>query len=181
MVPGRVSHQARPGHPFSGEFMVFPGGEFVVGIDIQAMLEKQRAIVAKRESLACSVEWGGEYVSVELFKLRADEWRDLIDAHPPRPDTSDTIFNQTTMGGAYPAGSVLVGGSEVSQDEWAEIFGGLEPMSQENVYAILYALHVLEPMKRLVSLGKAAQGGTSGSPANRASRRAASRGGSRQK
>lgn len=152
-----------------------------MGIDIQALIEKQRAITAKRESLACPGVVGGEYVTIELFKLRSDDWRDLVDAHPPRSDTSDTAFNQVTLGCAYPAGSVLVGGSEVSQEQWAEIFRELELTEKETIYSILYALHVLEPMKRLVALGKAAQGGLSGSPANRESRRAASKGGSPRK
>lgn len=154
-----------------------------MAVDVQALIEKQRAVVAERKSAVCRVEFGGAEVTVELAKLKSDEWRDLVSHHPPRKGTTDTDagFNPLTLPLAYPAGSILFGGEEVTQESWESIYPLLEPSAQDEVSGIAYKLHVLDPYLRLVVLGKAASGARSGSPASRESRRAASKGGSPRK
>ena len=178
-----MSHQAHPGHPFSGGVHGFPGGEFVVGIDVQALIEKQRVVMAERKSQSCGVVFGGELVTVELSKLRSDEWRDLVSKHPPRKGTtdSDAGFNPLTLPAAFPADSILFGDSVVTAESWENIFSLLEPGAQDEIAGMAYKLHVLDPYLKLVVLGKAALGGRSGSPVNRESRRVASKGGSQRK
>ena len=154
-----------------------------MGIDVQALIEKQRAVVAERKSQSCGVEFGGELVTVELSKLRSDEWRDLVSKHPPRKGTTDADagFNALTLPPAFPADSILFGDSVVTAESWESIFSLLEPGAQDEIAGIAYKLHVLDPYLKLVVLGKAALGGRSGSPVNRESRRVASKGGSQRK
>lgn len=155
-----------------------------MGIDVQALIEKQRAVVENLPSDVCGISLGGEHVEVRFTKLRADDWADLMAAHPPRSGSSEDQyagFNQKSMPGGYPVASLLVGGGPVSAEQWAEIYSLVDSVSRNLMAATIYGLNIAKPMRELLALGKAGQGGTSGSPANRESRRAASKGGSQRK
>ena len=179
-----MSHQAHPGHPFSGGVFGFPGGEFVVGIDVQALIEKQRAVVENLPTHDCPIVFGGERVEVRLTKLHGGEWSDLVGAHPPRTaNESDRFagFDQNSLPGAYPVGSILFAGEPVDAEQWSEIYGMLDSVARNTLVMGIYKLNLLDPMNQLVALGKVGSGGLSGSPANRESRRVASKGGSQRK
>lgn len=153
-------------------------------VDVQALIEKQRAIVAVPKSLDVPVEFADSVVTVEVFKLLGDGWRLLKEAHQPRPGVSsdrDAGFNELTLMPAYPAESLRFGGESVTAEQWTDIYMMLEEPAKNLLAGAAYRLHLLDPINRLAELGKAVSGGRSGSPANRASRRAASKGGSQRK
>lgn len=155
-----------------------------MAVDVQALIEKQRAVVENLPSRECFAVFGGERVEVQITKLRSDAWADLIAAHPPRPGNEldrEAGFNQKTLPGGYPVGSLLFGGEPVTVEQWAEIFPLLDTITRNQLVQTIYLLNILDPVRELLALGKVGQGGTSGSPANRESRRAASKGGNQRK
>ena len=155
-----------------------------MAVDVQALIEKQRAVVENLPSRECFAVFGGERVAVQVTKLRSDAWADLVAAHSPRPGNDldrEAGFNQKSLPGGYPVGSLLFGGEPVTVEQWAEIFPLLDTITRNQLVQTIYHLNILEPVRELLALGKVGQGGTSGSPANRESRRAASKGGSQRK
>jgi len=153
-------------------------------MDLKALVAKQRDALADLKTKTVEVVLGGEAVEVVLAKVSPDEWQELAADHPPRKtNTGDHSigYDQYALPRDYPADRITVGGEAVDQEQWAEIYSVLEAVHRNSIGSLIWGLNVLDVMEELQRLGKAAAGRRSASPANRESRRAASKGASRQK
>lgn len=150
---------------------------------LAALIKSQRAEIEKPHSTELEVALGGELVTVEVMRLLPDDWQALVAAHPPRKGSKDVDVghNRHTLAREYPVDRLRVGGLEVAREEWVEIYTVLDPENKDNVSAVMWGVNVYEAIQNLQALGKARAGLASKSPANRASRRVASKGGSPRK
>lgn len=154
-----------------------------MAFDVHALIEKQRASLEATEPQVAEIVLGGELVDVSVTKMRGDAWETLAAEHEPRTGTTDARigFNAKTLPGDYPVERLLVGGEPIDAATWRSVWESLDPPSRTSVVNIMWGANVLIPMQERIALGKARSGVKSGSPANRASRRAASKGGSPRK
>jgi len=153
-------------------------------MDLKALIAKQREALAEVKTKTLEVVLGGEAVEVVVAKVSPDEWQELASSHPPRrTNTGDHSigYDQYALPRDYPAGRITVGGEPVDQEEWAEIYSVLEAVHRNSIGSLIWGLNVYDVMQELQRLGKAEAGRQSASPANRESRRAASKAGSRAK
>lgn len=153
-------------------------------VDIRALIEKQRAEFDEGSEVSLAmVQLAGELVEVEVRRADGAAWQDLTATHPPRPDTEDYRVgcNLATLPAAYPVSRLRVAGEDIDADTWGDLYESLDASSRNVVGAIMWKVNALDPTAALIALGKAAAGGSLESPANRASRRAASKGGSQRK
>lgn len=153
-------------------------------MNVQELIARQRESLAEVKSKNSDVILGGEVVNVEISKVSPDEWQELAFAHPPRKTNSSDMnigYDQFALPRDYPATHIKVGGEPVSQEDWADLYSVLEAVHRNTVGTLVWALNVYDVMSELQRLGKAAAGRQSASPANRESRRAASKAASRQK
>lgn len=152
--------------------------------DLKDLIARQRAKVERPRTESVDVVLGDELVSVAVSRVMPDDWQQLVAAHPPRTGvTADANmgYNQNTLPRAYPADRISVGGKEVSQEDWAEIYSVLESVDKNNIHTTIWGVNVFSAIKELQALGKAGAGSQSSLPANRAYRRAGSKASSPQK
>lgn len=154
-------------------------------MSLQELIEKQRAEMAKpQQKSKAPVSYAGVMVDVEVTKLAlTDDWQNLVAAHPPRENSLDgkVGYNQTTLPAQYPAASITVAGESVTQEQWAEIWSGLDSYHRINVNTLMWGLNHYAAMLELAALGKAAAAQQSSSAAPSASPRAGSKAGSPRK
>ena len=153
-------------------------------MDLKALIEKERASFETPASDSLNVALGGELVKVTVSRLRPDMWQALTALHPPRKGVSSDAnlgYNQSALPSTYPAESLLVNAEPVDAETWAEMYAVLNSVHRNNLSAVIWGLNVLAAITELRELGKAAAGQPSSLPANRESRRAVSKAGSRQK
>lgn len=148
-------------------------------VDVRALIAKQRAELDAAVPVLVEVELAGEVLTVGVRKLSGDDWQELVSKYPPRTGTTDDRvgFNQKDLPGGYPIEYLTVASEPIDADTWRDMYAVLTAPGRNALVATMWGENVMEPMKRLAE-GKAMAGGSSGSPANRASRRAASKGGS---
>jgi hypothetical protein len=152
-------------------------------MNIDDLIARQRAEVESVKSDEVDVVAGGELVTVVVQKLRPDDWQALVASHPPRTGVvadGNVGYDQDALPRAYPAARLTVAGEQVSSEQWAQFFGVLEPVHRNNVHTLIWGVNVFTAVKELQALGKAKAGRPLSSPANRESRRAASKAGSQQ-
>ena len=153
-------------------------------VDLHALIAKQRDVLAKTKKASVDVVLAGVLVAVEVTKLHPDQWQALVVDHPPRATAAgDAVvgYDEHGLPRDYPAEKISVGGEPVDQETWQEIYAVLEGVHRNNVGNLIWGLNVYQVLQELKTLGKAAAGRRSSSPANRESRRAASKAGSRAK
>lgn len=153
-------------------------------MNIQELIEKQRAIVENPPSDSVNVVVAGEQVEVTVTKIHPDAWQALVAAHPPR--TAATVdsnmgYNVYELPRDYPADRIKVGGNDVTSETWKELFSLIDSTHKNNVHTLMWGLNVYAAIQELAALGKAAAGRRSASPATSASRPAASKAGSPRK
>jgi hypothetical protein len=155
----------------------------IVDIDIDALIAEQRAEIERVKSEQVDVVAAGKIVTVVVQKLRPDEWQALVAKNAPRTAVSadaNVGYNQDALPRVYPVDRIKVAGKTVTPEQWSSFFEVIEPAHKANVHTVMWGLNVFTAIKELQELGKAAAGQQSSSPANRESRRAASKAGSRQ-
>ena len=151
-------------------------------MDIQALIAAHRAEVESAPSKDVPIPFGGESVTVTVTELRGDAWQDLTAEHPPRAGNTDDEqlgFNPKTLTEAFPG--VRVNGELVDAGTWAEMYSLMDAVSRNAIAGTIWQVHVMDKLSKFAALGKASAARQSVSPANRASRRAASKGGSQPK
>lgn len=146
-------------------------------VDLDALIEKQRAEQQKTKTAEVGVALGGEIVTVVVKRLLPDDWQQLT-LRFPKPGAA---YDKTKLPPEYPASHITLGGGDVTAEKWRAVWAVLEVPAREVVDAIMWGLNYYDAYKELEALGKAEAARRSNLPANRASRRAASKGGSRQK
>lgn len=152
-------------------------------MDLNALIEKQRASLETPVTDAVDVILGGELVTVEVTKLRPELWDDLVSLHPPRRGSTDdgVGYNQKTLPAHYPADRLSVGGEPVTGEQWTAIFASIDPAHRNSVGTVIWGINIYQSVTKLQALGKARAGVLPASPATSGSRRGGSKGGSRQK
>ena len=152
-------------------------------VDMKALIAQHKANLSEAKPVIVNVEIAGELVEVGITPILGDGWQDLAGRFPPRSKTTDDSlgFNQKDLPSEYPVAHLTVAGESVDAETWAEFYGVLASPSRNSLVSVMWGVNVLDPMNLLKALGKAKAGGSSDSPANLASRRAASKGGSRPK
>lgn len=153
-------------------------------MSLKDLIAKQRAEVENLGSDSVKVALGGELVEVVIIKLRPDEWENLTASNPPRAgiDSDRNLgFNQDHLPKDYPPERITVAGEPVDAETWADVWSVLTSVNRKNIGTLIWGINVYSAMVELRELGKAEAGQSSSSPANRESRRAASKAGSRQK
>lgn len=153
-------------------------------MSIRDLIEAQRAEIDDLETKIVPVPFGGELVDISVTQIRDDEWLDLVATHPPRSNVEADAFigfNQKSLAGDYPSGKIRINGETIDDEQWEEIWGLMNLIGKNSVTTALYEINVFKKVQRFKALGKARVGRSSGLPANRASRRAASKGGSPRK
>lgn len=153
-------------------------------VDLKDLIARQRAEVEAPKTLPVNVALAGELVTVEVARLLPDDWQALVANHPPRATSKSDAkigYDQNALPRGYPADRIKVAGEPVDQETWVELYAVLNSVNKNNVGSVIWGLNVYEALQELAELGKAAAGQRSSSPANRESRRAASKGGSRAK
>lgn len=151
-------------------------------MDYKALIEKQRAALQEERVVPVPIEFGGETVVVEVVRLMPDDWQQLLADHPPRRTNQGDVnlgFDQDGVFRNYP--KVRIDGEVLPVEDWSEMYGVMLAPARNLVGSSMYGVNHSEPMTKLIALGKAAAGQGSGSPANRESRRAASKAGSPRK
>ena len=152
--------------------------------NLKDLIARQRAEVEAPKSLPVNVALGGELVEVEISRLLPDDWDALVLAHPPRATSRSDAkigYDQRALPRNYPASHIRVAGEPVDQETWVEVYASLRSVNKNNVGTLMWGLNIFDELKELQALGKAAAGRQSSSPANRESRRAASKAGNRAK
>lgn len=151
---------------------------------LQALIAKQRAVLEKPKTAEVNVALAGQLVPVEITKLMPDDWQALVGQNPVRSNVrsdANVGFDQDKLPRAYPADKIKVGGEQVDEETWRAMYAVLDVAHRNAVSTLMWGQNVYEAIMELRDLGKAVAGQSSGSPANRASRRAASKGGSPRK
>lgn len=152
--------------------------------DLKALIEaeKQRIEDPAKDSVPIAI--GGEILTVEVTKLHPNVWTELVARHPARSNVAGDGrlgFNQATLPGDYPVERITVDGEPVDRDTWVQMYAVLDVAHRNSLNSLMWGLNVYAAVLELAALGKAEAGRSSGSPANRVSRRAASKAGSQQK
>lgn len=159
-------------------------------MDLKALIAEQKAEIESVKTESVDVVLGKERVTVEVARLLPDDWQQLVAEHPPRKLAGKTLmvhsdssigYDQNGLPRDYPAEKIRVGGETVDQETWREIYTVLNTVHRNNVGTVIWGLNVFDAVQELQELGKAVAGLSSASHANRESRRAASKGGSRRK
>lgn len=153
-------------------------------MSLHDLIAKQKASVEQLPSDSVKVALGGELIEVVVTKLRPDEWDALTAANPPRAglDADRNLgFNQDSLPKGYPVERIQVGGESVDAETWNETWRVLNSVNRKNIGVLIWGLNVYTAILEMRELGKAAAGQSSNLPANRESRRAASKGGNRPK
>lgn len=152
--------------------------------ELKALIAEQRAVLEKPRTAEVTVAMAGRLVPVEITKLMPDDWQALVGQNPVRSNVksdSNVGFDQDKLPRAYPADKIKVDGEPVDEETWRDMYAVLEVAHRNAVSTLMWGQNVYEAIMELRDLGKVAAGRSSGSPANRASRRAASKGGSPRK
>lgn len=155
--------------------------------DLDALIAKQRARLEKPASDTLNVAVGGELVALEFWKIPGVDWSLLAAVNPPRPGSkADTNhgYNSDSLPADYPVTAISVGGEPIEKETWQALYAVLDSTHRKNIAAVLWGLNVYAVIQELGALGKASAGASvkkRTSPANRASRRAASAAGSPRK
>lgn len=130
------------------------------------------------------VVFNGKLRNVVVTKLLPDDWQQLVAENQPRTghqSDNGLGYNQNELPRSYPVERIKIDGEQVDAETWREFFEIIEPVDKNNVNTLMWGLNVFEAVKRLQELGKVVAGQPLSSPANRASRRVASRAGNQQK
>lgn len=135
-------------------------------VDLKKLIAAQRKKMSVVEESVLEVEFGGAKLEIGIAKSTPDEWDALVGANPPRhghEGDSMVGYNQTAVAKAYP--HVAVDGDDVSPDEWAEMFGLLDPAWRNSVGVTIWGVNINQSILALKALGKASAGQRSPSPA----------------
>lgn len=160
------------------------GGDAGSIMDLKALIEKQRAQLNDLPFKFGKIAIGGEQVEIAIRKLIPNDWQLLVAEHFPRPTSEGDVkagYDQHSLPRDYPVDSILVGDEEVDKETWQELYDVLDSPFKNTIGALMFQVNVLDPLTGILPAGKAGAGKRSGSPANRASRRAATKGGNPQK
>lgn len=152
--------------------------------ELEELIERQRVALESPRFHEITVVVAGVRKTVRVSKLRPDDWQQLVRSCPPSPGykPDESIgYNQDALPRAYPVERLLVDGEAVSQDLWAALFSVVDSSHKNNLHTAMWDLNVMSSLTELKELGKAEAGQSSSLPANRESRRAASKAASRQK
>lgn len=161
--------------------------------DLKSLIAKQRVQVEQPKTESVDVVLANELVTLVFARLLPDDWQQLVAEHPPRTveghngrvtmvhADSHIGYDQHTLPRDYPVHRITVNGEAVDAEMWRELYTVLNSVHKNNVGTTIWGLNVFDAIKELQALGKAGAGLPSSSPANRASRRAASKASSRQK
>lgn len=153
-------------------------------MNVQELIEKQRAEIAQEKTAATEIVYGGELVEVVVVKLSPDDWQQLVAKCPPRtahPGDANIGYDQAMLPRLYPAEKIRFGGEIIDQSTWDEIWKPMDSVHRNNIGTVIWGLNHYAAVKELRELGKAAAGQQSSSPAPSASRPAGSKGGSPRK
>ncbi len=130
-------------------------------MDLSELIARQRAAVENPPSESLNVILGGELVEVTVTKLRPEEWQKLVAARPPRT-TSKTDrnigYDQFAVPRDYPAERITVAGSEVTAEQWRDLFTLVDSMHQNNIHTVMWGLNVYAAIQELQKLGEARAG-----------------------
>lgn len=155
--------------------------------DLDALIAKQRARIAEPDSDTLNVALGGTLIELKFWKITGADWSMLAALHSPRPGVKADAnhgYNSDSLPADYPVTSLTVDGDSVTKEKWQEIYSVIDSTHRKNVAAVLWGLNVYAVIQELGALGKASTGESAKkrtTPVNRASRRAASVGGSPRK
>jgi hypothetical protein len=155
-----------------------------MGIDLESLIEQQRASLENPPEVDIPVVLAGQRLTVTVMKARPDDYQALIEECPPRKGVTEDAnigYNQTLLPRQYPVERLRVAGEAVSREAWANLFSVVDVAYKTNLHTAMFQLNMMDTLTELQRLGKAEAGQSSNSPANRESRRAASKGGSREK
>ena len=152
--------------------------------DLKALIEAEKLRIEDPTKDSVTIALGGEKILVEVTKLHPNAWTELTSRHAPRSNVAGDGrlgFNQATLPSDYPVERIKIDGDPVDKDTWVQMYAVLDVAHRNSLNALMWGLNVYAAVLELAALGKAPAGRSSGSPANRGSRRAASKGASRQK
>jgi hypothetical protein len=152
-------------------------------LDLKKLIAEARAEVDEPKTQGVKVVLRGNLLVLEFTKLLGSDWQNVTAKHPPRPGTDDKNigYNTDAMPADYPVEMITVEGEPIDEETWRDMFAVLGSVHRENISTAMWGLNFYDEFVELRDLGKASAGGnakSSSSPANRASRRAASKGGS---
>lgn len=153
-------------------------------MNVQELIEKQRAELSQEKAERVEIALGGELVEVKVKKLMPDVWQELVAVHPPRKGATGDAnvgYDQGSLPRDYPTTHLLVAGEPVDGETWASLWAVLDSVHRNSVGAVIWGVNYYAAVKELRELGKAAAGQASSSPATSGSRPAASKAGSRRK
>nr|WP_278101164.1 hypothetical protein [Microbacterium proteolyticum] len=154
-------------------------------MDLKKLIAQERAKAeGPQPTVTKTIPLGESGADVTFEKLRGDAWQALVAEYPAREDVvSDfTIgYNERAVTLNYPLEHVTVDGEPVDVETWAELYEVLDGVGRNLLALGIWQVNVQDAINRLAELGKARAALLQTSPGNRASRRAASKGGSRQK
>lgn len=134
---------------------------------IQELIAKQRAKLEEVVEHTLEVEVDGDPVTIGIQKVLPPVWDDLIGASPARKgrvDDDQMGYNPKALSRAYPL--VTVDGDDVSPEEWAAFFDGLDPVHRNNIEITIWGVNINDTLRVMRELGKARAGRKSPSPAN---------------
>lgn len=153
-------------------------------MDLKALIEAEKQRLENPSKDSVPILLGGKKIIVEVTKLHPTAWTELTSRHAPRTNVAGDGrlgFNQATLPGDYPAERIKVNGEPVDRDTWVQIFAVIDVAHKHSLNTLMWGLNVYAAVLELAALGKAEAGRSSGSPANRESRRAASKAANPQK
>lgn len=138
-----------------------------MSIDLKALIEKQRAAVAKVRSDDVEIMVGGELVALTVEKVHPDVWDELMMRNPARHGSdSDTEagYNTKAVTLAYPR--LILEGEALDAATRAELYADLDSTWRNALSIVIWGVNVNGPLSEMRALGKARAGRKSPSPAN---------------
>lgn len=145
-------------------------------MDLKDLIAKQRVEIERPVTETVDVVLGGELVTVVFSRLLPDDWQQLVAEHPPRTLGGDRPrqvlsdghvgYDQKALPRDYPVTHIAVAGEAVDVETWHALYDVLNTVHRENVHTVIWGLNVFDAIRELKSLGKAAAGSQSSSPAN---------------
>lgn len=151
-------------------------------MDLKALIEKQRLALEQPKTASAPIVAGGEMLTVSITKIDPNDWQTLVGEHYPRKGVDSDLnvgYDQHSLPRDYPVSRIRVEDEEVDVETWQSLYDVIDSTHKNTIGSTMYGLNVLDAIRELGALGKAKA--RSGSPANRESRRAASKAGNPQK
>lgn len=138
-----------------------------MGVDLKALIEKQRAELEVVKSDDVEVVLGGEIVTLTVEKLHPDEWDALILRNPPRPGAAsdeETGYNTKGVTLGYPR--LRQDGDLLGAERIKEMYSVLDSTWRNALSIVIWGVNINNSLAELRALGKARAGRKSPSPAN---------------